>query len=101
MIDFFIDLGISKVTVEKLADKYDENILYNLKLNELEIEKILRYFKEIGINNAEEILLFKIDVFFKTFREIKNYFIRYSDTVKLISLINEDVENINLLFQNN
>jgi len=98
MIDFLNDFGIGEYTIKELEQKYDENILYNLKINELEIEKIIRYFKEIGINNIDGILIYKTDLFYKTFKDIKKYFISNNNIVDLINSINEDVENIELLF---
>lgn len=99
MIEFLNDLGINNIVIKSFEEKYEENILYNLKVNELEIEKIIRYFKEIGIKNIEDILLNKTEIFFKTFREIKNKFVNNDNMLNLVELINEDEKNIELLYK--
>lgn len=99
MIEFLNDLGINNIVIKSLEEKYEENILYNLKVNELEIEKIIRYFKEIGIKNIEDVLLNKTEIFFKTFREIKNKFVNDDNMLNLVELINEDEKNIELLYK--
>ena len=100
MIDFLNDLGINNTTIMSIEEKYNEYILYNLSLNKFEIEKIIRYFKEIGINNIDDILISNIELFFKTYREIKRTFISLKNINELVEKINEDAENIYLLFEN-
>jgi len=100
MIDFLIDFGISNSTVESLKNNNSDSVLYSLKTNELEIEKILNYFREIGITDIDELLIHQMEVFFKTYREIKNVFSRY-DLLQLVAFINDDISNIGLLFKSN
>ena len=99
MIDFLKEYGIKEDTLEELEEKYDKAILYNLQVNELEIEKIIRYFKELGINNIDDIILNKTELFLKTFRKIKELFLINSNGTNIISLINENIDNIDLLFR--
>ena len=100
MLEFLCDFGISSSTIKVLEDNNYDSILYSLKTNEFEIGKIINYLKEIGIKDIEGLLINNTELFFKTFREFDKVLGKY-DKLQLAEFINNDIDNIGLLFKRN
>lgn len=93
MLDFLIDLGVKKETISGIENKLFDGFLYSLNCNEFEIEKIIKYFNDIGIKCIDEILLEDTDLFLNSFKAIKDKFEKY-DIKRLVEAINNDYEVI-------
>ena len=96
MIDFLIISGIKKQTIDKI--KEESLNVYDLSINKEECIKIITYLKIIGLKNIDEILLNNIGLFLKTKDEIVELFSK-QDINHLVNLINENVSNIDILFE--
>lgn len=94
MLTFLSDLGISEQTVVKINKENSSANIYNLNCNQDEVSKIIKYFNELGILCIDELLIYRIDLFFKDFEEIKKIFSKY-ETNSLVNAINNDYNIIN------
>ena len=96
MLTFLNDLGVSEQTINKINKENSSANIYNLNCNQDEVSKIIKYFNELGILCIDELLIYRIDLFFKGFGEIKEIFSRY-ETNSLVNAINNDYNIINEL----
>jgi hypothetical protein len=96
MIDFLLVSGIKKQTIDKI--KENPSNAYDLSINKEECVKIITYLRLIGINNVDELLLNRLGLFFKTKEEVAQMFINH-DLNRMVELINDDLSNIDLLFE--
>ena len=97
MIDFLKEYVIYYETIEKLKRIKSPTFLSDLNCNEEECVKIIKYFKELGIKNIDELLIYESEIFFKTFKNIEIAFSKYN-AQELVNLINEDYSNIEKLY---
>ena len=74
-MDFLIDNGIS---------------------NDVNAVKVLEYFKSIGIEAINRLLIYKLEVFLIDYKSIVKAFNNYDVSV-LVQLINDDINAINFL----
>lgn len=95
MLDFLKECGISDTTINLLNQKYPAE-LFDLNCNKKEIIKIIDYFRNIGINNIDELLIYETMIFYKTFDFIKDKFSKY-DFLDLVSKINDNYEEIEII----
>lgn len=95
MVDHLIMCGISKKTINKLKERESE--FYCLSLNEEECVKIITFLKFIGITNIEEILLYRLELFLNSKKEVMEMFEK-NDIKETVNKINENYENIDILF---
>ena len=96
MIDFLIISGIKKQTIEKI--KENPSNVYDLQVNKEECIKIITFLKLIGINNIDGLLLNSLGLFLKTKDEVVELFYKYN-IQQLVNAINEDINNIDIIFQ--
>ena len=89
MIDFLKDYGIKNETIDELNNKYFDSMLFNINNNELEIAKIINYFKTLGITCIDELLIENTELFLLTFDEVKTKITKY-DINKLAESLNQD-----------
>ena len=89
MLDFLKDAGIDSLVIEDLKRTYDRNNLYTLYTNEYEAVKIIKYFREIGIDYIEELLVYNFRVFIYSLDEVKKAFEKYG-VKTCVDKINED-----------
>ena len=75
---------VTKVTI-------DNDDINNYYVNELKVIEILNYLKSIGINNIKDILKYKSNMFYESVETIKKNI--PNDSI-IVSLINEDVQNL-------
>lgn len=92
-MDFLIKEGFDKNVIDELINTYDKTTLEMLKLEEANAIEIIDYFKEIGINNIDELLINYIEIFISTKKKVQSSFEKY-DIEKLVESINENVQNI-------
>lgn len=97
MLDFLKDYGISVETIEELKRTQSPSFLFDLNCNEEECVKLINYLRKIGINNIDELLLYESEIFFKACKNVRNAFSK-CDIEELVELINEDVSNIEQIY---
>ena len=93
MLDFLKDCGIKQEIIDYLENKLFENTQYCINCNEIEIKKIIKYFRSIGIKCIDDIILNNLDLFLLTSSEIEEKFNKY-DIPRLVELINNNYEVI-------
>lgn len=93
MLDFLKDCGIKQEIIDYLENKLFENTQYCINCNEIEIKKIIKYFRSIGIKCIDDIILNNLDLFLLTSLEIEEKFNKY-DIPRLVELINNNYEVI-------
>ena len=96
MIDFLKDLGISNETLDSLYKNLSEGVIYSLSCNEYEIVEIIKYFKEIGIKDIDQLFLSKTGLFIESLKDIKELF-KNKDIKSTVEMINSDIDYIDEL----
>ena len=96
MIGFLKELGFSEKTLSDIILNNDDSILYSVSLNEQNIEKIIKYMRNIGIKNIDSILIYHIEIFILTFSDFIKKISKFNIPL-LVESINEDYNNISLL----
>lgn len=97
MIDFLRDANISETTIEKLYNEYNSSTIFDLSCNEDDCVKIINYFRELGILNIEELLLYEIDVFKMNFLKLVKKFSNFNIPL-FVNTINDDYVAIEHIF---
>lgn len=92
-MQFLIENGFKKSTIEKLQEKYDESILDVVSLEEENVIEVINYLKQIGIQNIEDLMIYQVELFTKDIDKIKNHFDK-PNQYQMVEKINEDVMNI-------
>ena len=95
-MDFLIDNGISRDVIVEIEDYNDDSLVYNFICNETNVVKVLEYFKSIGIEAINRLLIYKLEVFLIDYKRIIKSFNDYDVSV-LVQLINDDINAINFL----
>ena len=96
MIDFLVVAGISIDTINEI--KKDNNLLFGLTSNKDEVIAICNYLRRIGIRDIDSLLLNKPNMFLETESSVSYYFSKFN-IEEIVNKINEDIENIDLLFE--
>ena len=94
-MNYLIDLGISKKTIDEIIDINGEAIICAIERNEENITNIISYLKQIGIKNTEQLLTYEIDFFLKDFEEVKE--ILKKEDYEKIFYVNSDWSYIETL----
>lgn len=94
MLNFLLECNIDENVIKDIENTYYDGVIYNLNCNEYEIVKIIDYFRKIGIEYINELLVFNIKVFLCSFDEIVNRFSKYNID-EIVKSINEDYMTIN------
>ena len=96
MIEFLNNFNLRKDTIEKLLEKETPE-LFDLNSNEEECIKIIEYLRNIGINCVDELLIYRIDLFYNSKYEVEKEFRKYNIN-ELVSEINNDYTKIDEVF---
>ena len=96
MIEFLNNFNLRKDTIEKLLEKETPE-LFDLNSNEEECIKIIEYLRNIGINCVDELLIYRIDLFYNSKYEVEKEFRKYNIN-ELVSEINNDYTKIDEIF---
>lgn len=97
MIDFLSKVGISSKIINEIEIKNTSSTLFDLSCNEDDCLKIIKYLKEIGIKNIDELLIYEIDIFKLPFIELVKKFGKFNIPL-FVSFINDDVSAIENIF---
>ena len=92
-MQFLLENGFTQELIDKLTLKYDEGILDVFQIEKRNVIDVIEFFRQIGIENIEELMLFRIELFTKDVEEVKEIF--DDDHVEeMVHEINEDILNI-------
>lgn len=94
MIEKLIENGIDP----KVFNYLDDREIKALGINIDDCLAIVNYLKSIGIQNISELLVNKVDLFLETKTRVEALFNK-KDVMKLVSLINDDIQNVYLLYE--
>lgn len=84
---------VSSEVYEKLISLLSLDVQSSLSKNKDNIIKIFKYFKSIGINKFDDLLLFRCDLLFEDVESLKDK-INKMDTSFLSFIIQNDVGNL-------
>ena len=89
MLDFLKDCGIDDTVIAKIEKENSRANIYNLSCNSSEAIKILEYLKRLNIDCIEELLIYRIELFFNSYDDMLERFSKY-DINNLVKRINDD-----------
>lgn len=96
MIDFLKNVGISNdVLVEMIKNNY-ETAIFDLSCNPKDSVEIIKYMRNIGVTNIDELLIYRIDIFFLTFEQFIKRLSKFNIPA-LVNHINDDYANIDII----
>lgn len=90
---FLLDLGIKENTINSIYTKYDEGVIENFRVEEDNVEEVINYFREIGIVDIDNLLIFDLTIFTKDIEYVKECFNK-QNLKEIVKSINEDITNI-------
>ena len=90
---FLLDLGIKENTINSIYTKYDEGVIDNFRVEEDNVEEVINYFREIGIVDIDNLLIFDLSIFTKDIEFIKECFNK-QNIKEIVKSINEDITYI-------
>ena len=96
MIDFLKDANITDDTIIEIMKNNNEASLFNLSCNDEDAIQIINYMRGIGITNIDELLIYRIDIFFITFEQFIKRLSKFNDPI-LVNLINDNYANIDII----
>lgn len=92
-MQFLLEKGFTQELIDKLTLKYDEGILDVFQIEKRNVMDVIDFFRQIGIENIEELMLFRIELFTKDVEEVKEIF-DDEHVHEMVQEINEDILNI-------
>jgi hypothetical protein len=93
---FLEEYNFSEQFYKDLRTSYEDSTLDIFRIEEYNVKEVINYFKEIGIKPIEELILYKIEIFTKDIEIVKEAFNKYN-IKDIVSLINEDITNIDMV----
>ena len=96
MIDFLKDANITDDTIIEIMKNNNEASLFNLSCNDENAIQIINYMRGIGITNIDELLIYRIDIFFITFEQFIKRLSKFNVPI-LVNLINDNYANIDII----
>ena len=92
----FLKDYVSDDVIEDIISNNKDIVINDLVYNQDNVVMILNYLQELGIKNINDILVEKIDFFFRDIDEVNEHFNRYDKDV-IVKLINEDISNLDMV----
>ena len=96
MIDFLKDANITDDTIIEIMKNNNEASLFNLSCNDEDAIEIIKYMRNIGVTNIDELLIYRIDIFFLTFEQFIKRLSKFNIPA-LVNHINDDYANIDII----
>lgn len=97
MIEYISLAGIEDELKEKMLDVLGYDNVLNLACNYKLVKNNIDLFKQLGIENIEDLLLYKDYIFLKETRDIFNNFSKFNIS-EIVNLINNDYDAIDVVF---
>ena len=97
-MEFLKNFNFLDNDIEEIIKSNSNNVINNIILCKEEVQDIISYLIEIGIEHMtiKEIFLYQVGLFFKTKDEIKKSFDEY-ELDSIVKSLNYDVNNIELI----
>lgn len=89
-MNFLLDLGIKQNTINSIKTKYDEGVIDNFRTEEDNVEEVINYFREIGIVDIDNLLIFDLTIFTKDIDYVKECFNKHN-LKEVVKSINKDI----------
>lgn len=89
----FLEEEFDEVLVDNLREKYEESILEEFELNRDNVLKVIDYLKDIGIEEVDELIRYRIELFTQDIDNVIKAF-NTDNMGDLVESINEDITNI-------
>jgi len=89
-----LNLNIDNDVIEEIISHNGESILTDIDGFNNNIRNNLMLLKELGINCINELLIYKMDIFFINYPGLKQKIINLKDVGKFVDKVNEDFFNI-------
>lgn len=96
MIDFLKAAGISNNVLVEMIKNNTETSIFDLSCNDEDAIEIIKYMRNIGITNIDELLIYRIDIFFLTFEQFIKRLSKFNIPA-LVNHINDDYANIDII----
>lgn len=96
MLSFLRKCDISIDVIKMIERENSSANIYNLDCNDKEVCKIIEYLNGLNITCINELLIYKIDLFFGSLDDLKKKFSKY-ETNSLVQALNNDYNIINEL----
>ncbi len=90
------DLGVSTEVIKEMKDNNDPALIFNFICSLDNAIKNIEYFKSIGIEVIDTLLVNRLEFFLIDHDKVKEAFDDF-DTLTLVKLINEDINAVNIL----
>ena len=74
----------------------DETSIFDLSCNDEDAIEIIKYMRNIGVTNIDELLIYRIDIFFLTFEQFIKRLSKFNIPA-LVNHINDDYANIDII----
>ncbi|MDD5888760.1 MAG: hypothetical protein PUC82_04655 [bacterium] len=95
-MDFLKDFGITDEIIYRIEMANDRALVFSFICAKDKVCKNIEYFRSIGIEVIELLLIYRLELFLNDLDKIKSSFANY-DIKTLVQLINEDINAVNLL----
>ena len=95
-MQFLIDAGFKTDVIGDIEKNNEPSVVFDFLCNKDNASKIIEYFKSIGIEKIDELLINKIEIFLVDYDSLIKSFNNY-DISTLVQLINEDINAINIV----
>lgn len=95
-LDFLKELGVLDDTIYRIEMANDRALVFNFICFKDVVCENIEYFKSIGIEVIELLLIYRLEFFLIDPEKMRKAFENY-DVRALVQLINEDINAINLL----
>ena len=95
-MNFLKELGVLEDTIYRIEMANDRALVFNFICSKDIVCENIEYFKSIGIEVIELLLIYRLEFFLIDPEKMRKAFESY-ETKTLVQLINEDINAINLL----
>lgn len=97
-MNFLLNHGLTSEDINEIKEKNDFAIIRNVELNRNNVENVVNYLEEIGIQKEviKDLFVEQIGMFFRTKEEIQDVFDEY-EIESIIKSLNYDVNTVDLI----
>ena len=97
-MNFLLNYGLTNEDILEIKEMNDEAIINNIELNRDNVESVIRYLEEIGVQKEviKDLFIQQIGMFFRTKEEIQDVFDEY-EIESIIKSLNYDVNTADLI----
>lgn len=95
-MDFLRMLNFSEKVINKIELANDKALIFNFICSKENVIKNIEYFRDVGVEVIELLLIYRLELFLIDHEKIKSSFESF-EVPTLVQLINEDINAVNLL----